>query len=74
MPIQRIFNSKMGSSRCSTPSGFVPGGGAIGHAWLLRRCGGVGATRSPRLYGVSKNLFMGLGENDNGLVAIFYFH
>jgi hypothetical protein len=70
MPIQSNFSSKTASSRCSTPSSFVPGGGAIGHAWLLRRCGGVGAKRIPRLDDVSKKLFWGLGENDKGVAVI----
>jgi hypothetical protein len=37
MPLKRIFCSKTVSSRCTTPSGFIPSGGAVGRPCCLCR-------------------------------------
>jgi hypothetical protein len=47
MPMRRSFSSKVACSRCSTPSGFVPGSTAVGRTWQRRVCGGEGAKRRP---------------------------
>jgi hypothetical protein len=55
MPLKWIICIKTVSSCCTTPSGFVPGGGAVGRlCCLCRRCG-AGA-RGRGLDGVSVSL------------------
>jgi hypothetical protein len=44
-PLKRIFCTKTVSSCCVTPSGFVPGGGAVGRLYCLSRRRGAGARR-----------------------------
>jgi hypothetical protein len=43
MPLWRSFDAETVCSRCSTPSGVVPGGGAFGRARRSLGCGGEGA-------------------------------
>jgi hypothetical protein len=50
VPLWRPFNSDVVCSRCSTPSGHVPGGVAVDHSRMLwQGFGGEGARRSPGL-------------------------
>jgi hypothetical protein len=72
MPMWRSFDPETVCSRCSTPSGVVPGGGAFGRARRSSGCGGEGARKGP---GPDRGLaasFRVLSAFSQGLVA-FYF-
>lgn len=47
VPIRRFFSSKTAWSHFPTPSGNVPGGGAVGRARMCDGCGGEGAGETP---------------------------
>ena len=47
--IMEAFCSGAVCSRCSTPSGRVPGGAAVDRAWMQAQIGGAGARRRPGL-------------------------
>jgi hypothetical protein len=74
MPMWRSFDPETVCSRCSTPSGVVPGGGAFGRARRSSGCGGEGARKGP---GPDRGLaasFRVLFAFSQGLVVIlFYF-
>jgi hypothetical protein len=72
MPIWRFFCSKAVRSRCSTPSGLVPGGELVCHTWLCCRCGGDGARRSPLLDCFCNLSLRVFTANILGLAIIFY--
>jgi hypothetical protein len=71
MPMRRFSGVKMVYSRCSTPSGLVPGGEADDHAWLRLRRGGDGATRSLVLDCFFFFRFRGFSIIYMGLVVMF---
>lgn len=68
-PTKRSSGSETACSRCTTPSGEVPGGGAVDRAWQLARCGGQGARRRSGLDCVFASRFRVFFANLQGHVV-----
>ena len=74
VPTRRSSGSETACSRCSTPSGVVPGGGAVDRTRRRCGCGGEGARRDPGpdcFLAVSSRVFFAICQ---GQVVIPFFY